>query len=219
VQHKENDMKTTVTKWAMKAAGTGAIALLLAAPSFAQSRYDGNRNNNDRGRQSINARNDDHRSNDNNGYRENQRVTMSGKVSSFSRERDGYRLQLDRGQSYWVPQSTFGNRARDLRAGVSITLGGIFRGGSIYFDAVTWPEANVYRNGYSYGNGFVRGIVERIDYRNATLLVRDQATGHLITAEMTAGSYGRNIRRGDFVRLTGQWIRGGVFDVSRISRG
>lgn len=138
---------------------------------------------------------------------------MSGKVSSFSRERDGYRVQLDRGQSYWVPQSTFGNRARDLRAGVSISLGGIFRGGSIYFDAVTWPQANV------YGNGYVRGIVERIDYRNATLIVRDQATGRLITAEMTAGSYARNLRRGDRVQLTGQWIRGGVFDVSRINRG
>src|SRR3954470_24516249 len=87
---KENTMKTTVTKWAMKAAGTGAIALLLATPSFAQSRYDGSRN--DRQRQTA-----DRRSNDNNGYRENQRVTMSGKVSSFSRERDGYRVQLDRG--------------------------------------------------------------------------------------------------------------------------
>src|SRR3954447_20537922 len=176
----------------MKAAGAGTIALLLATPSFAQSRYDGSRN--DRQRQTA-----DRRSNDNNGYRENQRVTMSGKVSSFNRERDGYRVQLDRGQSYWVPQSTFGNRARDLRAGISISLGGIFRGGAIQFDAVSWPEANVYRGGY--GNGYVRGIVERIDYRNATLLVRDQATGRLITAEMTACSYGRNIRRGDFVRL------------------
>jgi hypothetical protein len=220
VQLKENIMKTTVTKWAMKAAGTGAMALLLAAPSFAQSRYDGNRNNNDRGRQTTtDARNNDHRSNDNNGYRENQRVTMSGKVSSFSRERDGYRVQLDRGQSYWVPQSTFGNRARDLRAGISISLGGIFRGGAIQFDAVSWPGAVAYGNGYGYGNGYVRGIVERIDYRNATLVVRDQATGRLITAEMTAGSYGRNIRQGDRVQLTGQWIRGGVFDVSSINRG
>jgi hypothetical protein len=204
----------------MKAAGTGAIALLLAAPSFAQSRYDGNRNNNDRGRQTTGARNNDNRSqNNNNGYRENQRVTMSGKVSSFNRERDGYRVQLDRGQSYWVPQSTFGNRARDLRAGVSISLGGIFRGGAISFDAVSWPEANAYGNGYGHGNGYVRGIVERIDYRNATLVVRDQATGRLITAEMTAGSYGRNLRQGDRVQLTGQWIRGGVFDVTSISRG
>ena len=28
----------------------------------------------------------------------------------------------------------------------------------------------------------------------------------------------RNVRRGDFVSLSGQWLRGGVFDVARIER-
>jgi hypothetical protein len=219
VQRKENNMKTTVSKWATKAAGAGAIALLLATPSFAQSRGDGSRNNSDRGSQTAGARNNnDNRSNNNNGYRENQRVTMSGKVSSFSRERDGYRVQLDRGQSYWVPQATFGSRARDLRAGVSISLGGVFRGGSIAFDAVSWPGAVA---GNVYDNGYVRGVIDRIDYRDNTLVIRDQATGRLITAEMTIGgrSSVRNLRSGDYVQLTGQWIRGGVFDVRNISRG
>ena len=226
-------MKTTVTKWATKAAGAGAIALLLATPSFAQSRWDGNRNNNnDRGRQTTDARNGDGRQatngygdnrQANNGYRENQRVTMSGRVSSFSRERDGYRVQLDRGQSYWVPRSTFGNRERDLRAGVSISLGGIFRGGSISFDAVSYPGAVAgygYGNGYAYGNGFVNGVIARIDYRDNTLVVRDQASGRLITAEMTAGgrSNVRFLRPGDYVQMSGQWIGGGVFDVVRINR-
>ncbi|HEX3067366.1 MAG TPA: hypothetical protein VHX14_02245, partial [Thermoanaerobaculia bacterium] len=168
-------MKTTVTKWAAKAAGAGAIALLLAAPSFAQSRGDGIRNS-DRGRQTIDARSGDNRAN---GYHENQRVTISGKVSSFSRERDGYRVHLDRGQSYWVPQSSFGNRFGDLRPGISINLGGIFRGGSIYFDAVSWPGTVA---GRAYGVGYVRGVVDRIDYRNGTLIVRDLANGRLITA-------------------------------------
>ena len=211
-------MKTTVTKWATKAAGAGAIALLLATPSFAQSRWDGNRNdNNDRGRQTADARNGESRQT-NNGYRENQRVTMSGKVSSFSREQDGYRVQLDRGQSYWVPRSSFGNRERDLRAGVSISLGGIFRGGSISFDAVSYPGAVA---GYAYGNGYVNGVIASIDYRGNTLVVRDQATGRLITAEMTAGgrSNVRNLRPGDYVQMSGQWIGGGVFDVAQINRG
>ena len=215
-------MKTTVTKWATKAAGAGAIALLLATPSFAQSRWDGNRNNTDRGRQTTDARNGYSRQ-ANNGYRENQRVTMSGRVSSFSRERDGYRLQLDRGRSYWVPRSTFGNRERDLRAGVSISLGGIFRGGSISFDAVSYPGAVAgygYGNSYAYGNGYVNGVIARIDYRDNTLVVRDQSSGRLITAEMTAGgrSNVRNLRPGDYVQMSGQWIGGGVFDVVRINR-
>jgi hypothetical protein len=206
----EKDMKTTVTKWATKAAGAGAVALLLATPSFAQSRGDWSRNNNsDRNKQTIDARNNGDRSN-NNGYRENQRFNESGKVSSFNRERDGYRVQLDRGRSFWVPESRFGNRARELRPGLSITFGGVFRGGAFSVDAVSWPDQ--YNRGYA--NGFVRGVVERVDYRSGTLVVRDQATGRLITADVTRGT--NNLRRGDVVGLTGQWIRSGVFDVARV---
>src|SRR3954452_25457551 len=178
-------MKTTVTQWATKAAGAGAIALLLATPAFAQSRGDWNRNNNtnndrngqatqrnDANRTNNNGqgsyqRDNGNRSNDNNSYRENQRINATGKVTSFNRERDGYRVQLDRGQSFWVPQSKFGNRSRDLRVGVSITLGGIFRGGSIYADAVSWPDQ------YDrYDRGFVRGVVDRVDYRSGTVWLR-----------------------------------------------
>src|SRR3954453_1430922 len=207
-------MKTTVTQWATKAAGAGEIALLLAAPAFAQSRGDWNRNNNtnnDRNGQGSYQRDDGNRSNDNNSYRENQRINATGKVTSFNRERDGYRVQLDRGQSFWVPQSKFGNRSRDLRVGVSITLGGIFRGGSIYADAVSWPDQ--YDRGYD--RGFVRGVVDRVDYRTGTVWLRDDASGRLITADVNGRSL-RNLRRGEYVELSGQWIRGGVFDVARI---
>lgn len=209
-------MKTTVTQWATKAAGAGAIALLLATPAFAQSRGDWNRNNNtnnDRNGQGSYQRDNGNRSNDNNGYRENQRINATGKVSSFSRERDGYRVQLDRGQSFWVPQATFGNRARDLRVGVSIGLGGIFRGGSIYADAVSWPDQYGYGNGYD--RGFVRGVVDRVDYRTGTVWIRDDASGRIIAADVNGRSL-RNLRRGEYVELTGQWIRGGVFDVASV---
>jgi hypothetical protein len=216
VKHKENDMKTTVTQWATKAAGAGAIALLLATPAFAQSRGDwNNRNNtnNDRNGQASSQRDNANRSS-NNGYRENQRINATGKVSSFSHERDGYRVQLDRGQSFWVPQATFGNRARDLRVGVSISLGGIFRGGSIYADAVSWPTESV-QYGNAYGRGVVRGVINRVDYRTGTVLLRDDASGRIITADANGRSV-RNLRSGEYVELTGQWIRGGVFNVARI---
>jgi len=272
-------MKTTVTQWATKAAGAGAIALLLTTPAFAQSRggwNQNNTNNNDRNGQATSQRNNGNRQNanngqsntqhangnqtynntqgsyqrdngnqaynntqgsyqrgngnqayngtqgsyqrdngnrssNNNGYRENQRINASGKVSSFNRERDGYRVQLDRGQSFWVPQSTFGNRARDLRVGVSINLGGIFRGGSIYADAVSWPGQ--YGNGYD--QGFVRGAVNRVDYRTGTVWLRDDASGRLITADVNGRSLGA-LRPGEYVELSGQWIGGGVFDVASI---
>lgn len=237
-------MKTTVTQWATKAAGAGAIALLLATPAFAQSRggWNQNKTNNDRNGQASSQRNNanrpsvnngqaspqhangnqtynntqgnSNRSSSNNAYRENQRINASGKVSSFNRERDGYRVQLDRGQSFWVPQATFGNRTRDLRVGVSINLGGIFRGGSIYADAVSWPnEYGQYGSGY--GSGFVRGVVDRVDYRTGTVWVRDDASGRIIAADVNGRSL-RTLRRGEYVELTGQWIRGGVFDVASI---
>jgi hypothetical protein len=49
-------------------------------------------------------------------------------------------------------------------------------------------------------------VIDRIDYRDGTLLLLDQGTGRVITAEMTAGcrSNVRNLRRGDYVQLTGQ---------------
>ena len=97
-----------------------------------------------------------------------------------------------------MPQSSFGSRARDLRVGLSIGFGGIFRGGSVYVDAVSSPN-----DGYAYGNayngGFVRGVVERVDRRDGTLLVREQGSGRVITADTRPDL--RGLRRGDFVEL------------------
>jgi isoaspartyl peptidase/L-asparaginase-like protein (Ntn-hydrolase superfamily) len=73
--------------------------------------------------------------------------------------------------------------------------------------------------GHAYGIGYVRGVVDRIDYRNVTLIVRDLANGRLVTATTAGGRFPiRNLRRGDRVQLTGKWIRNGVFNVTRIKR-
>ena len=88
---------------------------------------------------------------------------------------------------------------------------------------MSWPNDGYgydNRGGYGYNNGydrgFVRGVVERVDYRDGTLRVRDEASGHVITADVRSNL--RGVRRGDFVELSGQWLRGGVFDVARIER-
>lgn len=218
-------MKTTVSKWATKAAGAGAVALLLATPALAQSRGDWNRN---QGQEQRRDSRDNNTSRNNNSSRDNQRINGSGRITSLSHERDGYRLRLDNDQrSYWVPQSAFGSRARDLRVGVSIGLGGIFRGDAIYVDAVSWPDDGYGYdtrggNAYGYDNGYLRGVVERVDYRDGTLRIREQRSGRIITADLGGSRHERNelrnVRRGDFVSLSGQWLRGGVFDVARIER-
>jgi hypothetical protein len=59
-------------------------------------------------------------------------------------------------------------------------------------------------------------VVERVNYRSGVIVVRDQATGRVITANAAIGRGTSNLRRGELVGLTGQWIRGGVFDVARV---
>jgi hypothetical protein len=176
---------------------------MMAVPSFAQSR---------------NSR--DHRSESSRTYRNNERVSVQGRVQSFSKERDGYRVQLDRGRdSYWVPQSYFRNRGRDLRVGVSVVLGGIFRGGAIQIDAVNWPDDGGYRNNGNYGSSLT-GIVERVDAYRGTAEIRDQRSGRTVRVDFRdSGRRSRlgidDMRRGDYVELSGDW-NGGSFDVYSI---
>jgi hypothetical protein len=228
--------------WATKAVGAGAVAFLLATPAFAQSRGDWSRNNqSNRGAQATQTRAENRGGHDNqasnynntnnntqyqyrenrsaqqatqtrvdnrsNSYRENQRVTESGRITSFARERDGYRVGLDRGGSYWVPES----RGRGLRVGLSVNLGGIFNGGSFIVDNVGYPA------GYAYETGYVRGVVDRVDYRTGTVWLQDDASGAEIRAAVGNGYALNGLRQGEFVELTGQWLGGGVFNVARIA--
>ena len=204
--------------WAVRVAGAGTLALMLAAPMVAQTRdSNGRRNEMDRGGRAQSSQRS---------YRENDRVTLQGRVSSLSRERDGYRVRLDRNnQSFWVPQSYLGNRARNFNVGVSISLGGVFRGGEVYVDAVNWPNDGGYNDPYGYGSqydrGYVRGTIDRVDYRRGVAWLRDDASGRLIEADLrNAGRYsridGRDLRRGDRVELSGDWVRGNVFLVNQI---
>ena len=191
------------------------MALLLAAPAFAQSRHDWSRNDNsNRGAQATEVRGGDHQFNNfnnnfnrNDSYRENQRFSTSGRITSFARERDGYRVRLDRGGSSWVPES----RAHGLRTGLSISLGGIFRGGSIFVDTVGYPA------GYAYDNAFVRGVVDGVNYRTGTVWLRDDMSGREIRAVVGSRYALDTLHRGELVQLTGQWTPSGIFGVTRIA--
>jgi hypothetical protein len=210
------------SNYAAKFAGIASLGLLLTTSAFADYRHqdqtDRRDSNRDRGRIESN------RGGDNFNYRENDRVNLQGKITSFNRENNGYRMNLDRGPSFFVPETYFRNRARDLRVGVSISLGGIFRRGAVYVDAVSWPDDGYGYDGYdrsdrSYG-GHLFGVVDRVDFRRGTVWLRDDRSGRLIEVDLRRDRYSRlnvdDLRRGDFVELSGNWIRGGIFAADRI---
>jgi hypothetical protein len=158
-------------------------------------------------------------------YRDNDRVTYSGRVSSFSRERDGYRVHFDGvRESYWIPASRFG-RGHDLRIGASLRLGGIFRGGIVNVDVLDWNNYGYdpyYGGGYtSAGYGGIGGVVERVDYRTGYLLLRDSREGRSFEVDMrdtlraSRVDFG-DLRPGDYVELSGSWLRNGTFAAARI---
>lgn len=198
----------------VKLTGTAALATLLATSAFADSRH----------QDTTNRYNSNDRSQSDNysgGHRENERISLQGKITSFSRENSGYRVRIDnRNESFWVPDSYVRNRTRDLRIGVNISLGGVWRGGSVYVDAVTWPDA--YNNGYNnaYNNDFVRGVVDRVDFRRSTVWLREDRSNRMIEVNVRNGRRGRlgidDLRRGDRIELSGGWTRNGLFVADRI---
>jgi hypothetical protein len=150
-------------------------------------------------------------------------VSEEGRIRTVTPDRDGYRVELDRsGYSYWVP-SYRARGGRGLRAGISIRLGGIFRGGYVDVDALDWLDQydDRYDNRYD-DRGYLHGVVERVDYRYDTILLRDDRSGRRVEVDMRSiggrrGRIdGRDLRRGDVVTLAGEWIGGRRFAAYRI---
>lgn len=210
-------MKTN-GKSVLNVAGAGALALVLTTSAFAApQRSNDSRGDWDRDRGNSQSS----RGNGNSSYRDNQRVNASGRVTSFSRENGGYRVYLDRGRdSFWIPAARMHNRGNDLRVGISIVLGGIFRGGRIDVDAVSWPDDRGYNNSRNHRDE-VSGVVQRIDERRGVMLLRESRTGRALEIDMRDTRRSSRVdfsdlRRGDYVTLAGEWQRGGLFEAARI---
>jgi hypothetical protein len=160
-------------------------------------------------------------------HRDNERVFLRGSISRYAPEHGGYRIWVGGGDSFWVPEAYW--RSRGWRVGLSINLGGIFRGGSVWIDDVPYGYGGYYgadpyyAGGYGnvgYDNGYVRGVIDRVDYRRGTLLLRDDSSGRVIEVDMRADRYGRlnldDLRPGDYVELSGGWVRGDIFAADRV---
>lgn len=147
-----------VNGWFNKVAGTGTAALILATPAFAQSRGDWQRSNRGSGNGNYSPDSRDSREvPSSRTYRDNERVTMQGRVTSVSHENGGYRVRIDRdSRSFWVPETFVRNRS-NFRVGININLAGVLRGGEVIVDDVNDPTDSY---GYGYGayeRGYIRG--------------------------------------------------------------
>jgi hypothetical protein len=186
--------------------------------SFDRSQADSYRNNNrsfDRSQSSRNTL----PSFDNRGRRSD---FVQGRVSRFVHERGGYRIWVDGGRfPVWIPEARISLFPR-LRVGLSLRFGG-------YYDPLGYLEAYDYYNdggyygggyaggygGGAYSSGLLRGVVETVDYRRGTLVLRDDVSGSFVTALIRDRRL-ETLRPGDYAEIAGDWTRAGVFEGLRL---
>lgn len=132
-----------------------------------------------------------------------------GRISRIDRWNGGFRVYIG-GAPYpfFVPEARF--RLFGWRVGLDIRLGGYYNplGYYEYYD-------DVYDGG-SYSAGALRGVVETVDYRRGSFVLRDDISGNFVTVLMRSGdrTFGA-IRPGDYVDVAGDWSRNGLFEAYR----
>ena len=148
-------------------------------------------------------------------------TSIDGRISRFSHEHGGYRIWFDHGRfPLWIPDARL-SLFPHLRIGLSLRVGG-------YYDPLGYVEAYDYYDDYGgggyggggygagpYSSGLLRGVVETIDYRRGTMVLRDDVTGNFVTAVIRDRRL-ESLRPGDYAEISGDWTRGGVFEALRL---
>ncbi len=180
-----------------------------------------NRGSSDRNRSSDRYRNDgrsrsDGRYSANNGrsrndgrYSNRQPYHARGRVSRYERYGGGYRVWVG-GAPYpfFVPLSHW-HRDR-FRVGLVISLGGYYNPLG-YYDYWDGYRDGVYNSGYrASSEADFRGVVESVDSRRDTFVVRNEDTGNFITVVLRDRRESLP-RTGDFVAVRGDWTTQGYF--------
>ena len=138
-------------------------------------------------------------------YGNRQQFHHRGPVTRCQRYGSGYRVWVGGAPypffvplSYWHPSR--------FRVGLVINLGGYYNPGG-YYDYYDGYRGYDYR---STSRGLLRGTVESVDYGRDTFVVRNEATGSFVTV-IARDRRGRDVRPGDFVEMSGNWDRSGLF--------
>ncbi|HEX3578630.1 MAG TPA: hypothetical protein VHY33_08720 [Thermoanaerobaculia bacterium] len=180
--------------------------------SFDRSQADSFRNNNRSYDRSQSYRNNRPQFDD----RGRRSEFVEGRVSRFVHERGGYRVWVDGGRfPVWIPEARISLFPR-LRVGLSIRFGGYYDPLG-YLDAYDYYNDGYYGGGYggAYSSGLLRGVVETVDYRRGTMVVRDDVSGSFVTTLIRDRRL-ETLRPGDYVEVAGDWTRSGLFEGLRL---
>ena len=140
-----------------------------------------------------------------------------GRISRYQHERGGSRVRVDGGRfPIWIPEARISLFPR-LRVGLSIGFGGYYDPLG-YLDAYDYYNDGYYGGGYgagAYSSGLLRGVVETVDYRRGTLVLRDDVSGSFVTTLIRDRRL-ETLRPGDYAEIAGDWTRAGVFEGLRL---
>jgi hypothetical protein len=145
----------------------------------------------------------------NDSYRNRTPYFAHGRVTRIDRWNGGYRVYVGGAAFPFFVSDAF-YRANHWRVGLSIQLGGFYNPLG-YYDYYDGPYVG---GATAYSDGDVRGVVESVDYRRGTFVVRNEASGSFVTV----ATRGRRdeVRPGDYVQMAGDWSRSGVFEAYRV---
>jgi hypothetical protein len=170
--------------------------------------YDRNRNNN---RNNGNWRGNDHRGSSRDyGYRGSP-YRAHGRISRIDRYRDGYRIYVGGARyPFFMPEARF--RLFGWRVGIDVALGGYYNPLG-YYD---YYDDSYYDGGSAYSAGSLRGVIETVDYRRSSFVLRDDASGGFVTVIMRgADRRFDTLRPGDYISVDGDFTQGGLFEAYR----
>jgi len=137
-----------------------------------------------------------------------------GRVEHIRPCNGGFRIWIGGAPFPFFVPSAFYYR-NHFRLGLTIGLGGYYNPLGYYdyydgYDGGYYGYDRGYYDARGYSNGTLRGTVESVDYRRNTFVIRNEATGSFVTIEMRQRL--TDVRAGDYVELSGDWTRSGVFE-------
>ena len=141
--------------------------------------------------------------------RQSPAVPRDGRVSRYERYGGGYRVWIH-GAPYpfYVPLAYWHHDR--FRVGLTISLGGYYNPLG-YYDYWDGYRDGSYNSGYrAHSEADFRGVVESVDHRRDSFVVRNDDTGNFITVVLRDEREALP-RAGDYVAVRGDWTTRGYF--------